>query len=143
VASLRATRTKDFDSLKVGGLLERMGQGLYLCEPPTGYPDTAPAWLSTGALLDRMNFGVQLFAPAHPFTGAEPAIPASLQACRQPQACLDGLGRWLVKDGLSDSTRAVLTEKMGDPALFTGPKHAFQIGKLAALMLGSPDFQRK
>jgi hypothetical protein len=121
-----------------------MGQGLYLCEPPTGYPDTAQAWLSTGALLDRMNFGVQLFAEKHPL--AEPVLPAALAACKDPEACLARMSRWLGLNPLSKSTRAVLSEKMGDPALFTGgkgAKHGFQMGKLAALMLGSPDFQRK
>ena len=33
---------------------------LYLCQPPTGYKDTADAWVSSGALITRMNFAVEL-----------------------------------------------------------------------------------
>ena len=45
------------------GLLEwvnRMGQPLYAYQAPTGFPDRAEAWVSTGSLLTRMNFGLHL-----------------------------------------------------------------------------------
>ena len=38
----------------------QMGEPLYLCQPPTGYPDVAEAWVSTGALVNRLNFGLAL-----------------------------------------------------------------------------------
>ena len=34
----------------------RLGMPLYLCQPPTGYDETAEAWVSSGALVNRMNF---------------------------------------------------------------------------------------
>jgi uncharacterized protein (DUF1800 family) len=37
-----------------------MGEPLYLCQPPTGYADTAEAWVNAGALLARVNFAVAL-----------------------------------------------------------------------------------
>ena len=36
------------------------GMPLYQCQPPTGYKDTADAWVNTGALVSRMNFALQL-----------------------------------------------------------------------------------
>ena len=33
---------------------------LYGCQPPTGYKDTADAWVNTGALVNRMNFALPL-----------------------------------------------------------------------------------
>ena len=33
---------------------------LYQCQPPTGYKDTADAWINTGALVARMNVAVRL-----------------------------------------------------------------------------------
>ena len=33
---------------------------LYQCQPPTGYKDTADAWVNTGALVARMNFAQTL-----------------------------------------------------------------------------------
>jgi hypothetical protein len=37
-----------------------MGMPPYLCQPPTGYADTADAWVSSGALVQRINFAVAL-----------------------------------------------------------------------------------
>ena len=31
-----------------------------MCQPPTGYKDTADAWVNTGALVNRINFALQL-----------------------------------------------------------------------------------
>ena len=33
---------------------------LYFCQPPTGYEDTAEAWVNAGALVSRMNFALAL-----------------------------------------------------------------------------------
>jgi hypothetical protein len=37
-----------------------MGMPLYMQQPPTGYKDTAEAWVSTSGLLARMNLAVDL-----------------------------------------------------------------------------------
>ena len=36
---------------------------LYMCQPPTGYDDTAETWVSAGALVARMNIAQRLTAP--------------------------------------------------------------------------------
>jgi uncharacterized protein (DUF1800 family) len=54
---------------------------LYGCQPPTGYADTAAAWLNAGALLGRMNFAVALAGGRLP--GVVPDVaraPAAQQA---------------------------------------------------------------
>ena len=40
--------------------LQRMGQPLYACAPPTGYPEDSRAWASSSELVNRMNFATQL-----------------------------------------------------------------------------------
>ena len=40
--------------------LQQLGMPLYMCQPPTGYKDTADAWVNTGALVSRMNFALTL-----------------------------------------------------------------------------------
>jgi uncharacterized protein (DUF1800 family) len=40
----------------------RMGEPLYQCQPPTGYPDRGDHWMGTGAVLERLNFSVALTA---------------------------------------------------------------------------------
>src|SRR5271170_1512648 len=42
----------------------RMGEPLFLCQPPTGYSDKAETWVNTGALLNRLNFATS-FASNH------------------------------------------------------------------------------
>ena len=37
---------------------------LYLQQPPTGYKDTADAWVSTSGLLARLNFALDLAGAA-------------------------------------------------------------------------------
>jgi hypothetical protein len=40
--------------------LQQLGMPLYQAQPPTGYADTADAWVNTGGLVNRMNFAVAL-----------------------------------------------------------------------------------
>jgi uncharacterized protein (DUF1800 family) len=44
----------------VARALAAMGMPLYLCQPPTGYDETADAWISSGALVNRINFALEL-----------------------------------------------------------------------------------
>ena len=37
-----------------------MGEPLYGYLPPTGFPDYAESWTTSGTLIARMNFGVRL-----------------------------------------------------------------------------------
>jgi uncharacterized protein (DUF1800 family) len=60
VSALRATNADVQDALPVVRTLQQLGMPLYQCQPPTGYKDTADAWVNTGALVDRMNFAVRL-----------------------------------------------------------------------------------
>jgi uncharacterized protein (DUF1800 family) len=39
--------------------LQQLGEPLYMCQPPTGYKDTADAWISAGGLVTRMNFATR------------------------------------------------------------------------------------
>jgi uncharacterized protein (DUF1800 family) len=93
-----------------------------MCEPPTGYADTASAWVNTGALLNRMNFAVALTggrdgrgrapAPASRVTSADAVIANALAG------------------DLSDSTRSTIAR-------------ATTTAQAVALVLGAPEFQRR
>ena len=60
ISALRATGADVQDALPVVRTVQQLGMPLYQCQPPTGYKDTADAWINTGALVDRMNFAVRL-----------------------------------------------------------------------------------
>jgi uncharacterized protein (DUF1800 family) len=61
-SALRATGGEIIDPRELLKWITRMGQPLYAYQAPTGYPDRADAWVSSGSLLNRMNFGLQLAA---------------------------------------------------------------------------------
>jgi uncharacterized protein (DUF1800 family) len=46
--------------------LRELGMPLYLCQPPTGYDDTAETWVTSGALVARVNFAAQMGVAATP-----------------------------------------------------------------------------
>ena len=62
VSALRALDGEMSGTLHLSQFISRMGQPLYLYQPPTGYPDRAEQWVNTGALLERLNFGLALSA---------------------------------------------------------------------------------
>ena len=53
-----------------------MGQPLYKCQPPTGWADTAEAWVSAGMLVNRITFGAALAAGKVPGVTADPSVLA-------------------------------------------------------------------
>jgi uncharacterized protein (DUF1800 family) len=60
VSALRATGADVSSAAAVARALTSMGMPLYLCQPPTGYAETAEAWVSSGSLVNRINFAVEL-----------------------------------------------------------------------------------
>jgi uncharacterized protein (DUF1800 family) len=114
VSALRATSAEIADARPIVQQLQQLGEPLYQCQPPTGYKDTADAWVNTGALVSRMNFSVALAANRVPRTSvADPSIVSSV------------LG-----DDVSDATKTTIAKATGVP-------------QMAALTLGSPEFQRR
>jgi uncharacterized protein (DUF1800 family) len=59
-SALRATGADIRNAQPLARTLRDMGMPLYFCQPPTGYDETAAAWVSAGALVSRMNFAVDL-----------------------------------------------------------------------------------
>jgi uncharacterized protein (DUF1800 family) len=60
VSAVRATDAEVRDARLLVRQVADLGEPLYQCQPPTGYKDTADAWVNTGALVGRMNFGLAL-----------------------------------------------------------------------------------
>jgi len=98
--------------------LGRMGERLFLAQPPTGYPDVASSWISSDMLLTRMNFASDL--AANRIDGAR--VPMQM-GDTQP---LIGL---IAPGSLSSATQAALSETAGSDTL--------------ALLLAAPEFQRR
>ena len=60
VSAVRATDAEVHEAQPLVRQIANLGEPLYQCQPPTGYKDTADAWVNTGALVGRMNFGLAL-----------------------------------------------------------------------------------
>jgi uncharacterized protein (DUF1800 family) len=43
--------------------LQQLGMPLYMCQPPTGYDDSADAWIAPAALVTRINLSRALAGP--------------------------------------------------------------------------------
>jgi uncharacterized protein (DUF1800 family) len=113
VSAVRATGTEVSDALPLAQAVRQLGMPLYMCQPPTGYPDKAEAWVNTGALLNRMNFALQLVSGR--MRGVQPGTSPA--------------GAVLAQD-VSAVTAATIAK-------------ATDAKQIAALTLGSPEFQRR
>jgi uncharacterized protein (DUF1800 family) len=117
VSAVRASGAEVRDAGAMAQRLAQMGMPLYQQQPPTGYKDTADAWVSTSGLLARLNFALDLAGGRlRGVNLASRDIPAEQ----------------LVPAGLSDTTRRTLASESGLDA-----------ARMAGLVLGSPEFQRR
>ncbi|MGH9385026.1 MAG: DUF1800 domain-containing protein [Vicinamibacterales bacterium] len=124
VSAFRATGADVGLALPVVRELRELGMPLYLCQPPTGYDDTASAWVSSGALVNRMNFALAL---------AENRV----RGVRVPFDSTDSVVS--VRTTLLTNALAGLAS---NGTLQTIEK-ATTVEQTVALALGSPEFQKK
>jgi uncharacterized protein (DUF1800 family) len=101
-----------------------IGEALFQAQPPTGHPDRAEAWVSTGALLARMNFALAL--TRHRYRGVRIDLPAA-------GASIDDVLAAVLHGEATPGTRAILAREA------PGADAATRV----ALTLGAPEFQRR
>jgi uncharacterized protein (DUF1800 family) len=123
-AAVRATGAEVDTALPLLRSLRELGMPLYMCQPPTGYGDTAEDWVNTGALLNRMNFAVALA------DGTMRGVRVSLDGVPTRGSGPGSIAESLLGGDVSEATASTLA-KTTEPA------------KLVALALGSPEFQRR
>ena len=124
VSALRATEADVQQPFPLERTLQQLGMPLYFCQPPTGYKDTAEAWVNSGALIGRMNFALAL--AANTYRGVELGDPLP----DRNQTDADTAVAMFLSDDVSDGTRATIHK-------------ATSAAQVVALALGSPEFQRR
>lgn len=118
----------------IGKRLEPMGQLPYSCQPPTGYPDLAAAWVNPGSLVARIRFALDLVGNRIPGATMDSTPWAQVAGQGSSAERLDRLAAAVLGLRLEESTsRAILGEAKDDD----------DPGRLLGLILGSPDFQRR
>ncbi len=124
----------------------KLGEPLYQQQPPTGYPDVAEAWVNTGALLNRMNFALGLTANRVPGVRVDLARAVGSADRRRPERVLDVLLGSVLQGEATPETRSVLAAQLDNPEIpraTMDDRTNTDVEKLAALVLGSPEFQRR
>jgi uncharacterized protein (DUF1800 family) len=111
----------------LGRQLRTLGMPPYFAEPPTGYSDRAEAWANAGALVQRLNIAMAL-AQGRVRGVSAPSLPA-LEG-DTPHARARSLGASLALRDLAPSTLKAVGQGR-------------TVAEMAALTLGSPEFQRK
>ena len=148
-SAIRATGASTDAASPLIQTVARMGEALYQCQPPTGYSEDSSRWLSNATLLERMNFAVALMANRINGTRVDVSRLVLPEASKDQKRLLDGLLTVLVHSEVSKETRGNLTKVLDDqrakmtPAKFDDRRNAGVISNLAALILGSREFQVK
>jgi uncharacterized protein (DUF1800 family) len=122
ISTVRATGSDVTNAAPLAQTIRQLGEPLYMCQPPTGYADRAEAWVNTGTLLNRMNFAVALVGGR--MRGVQPSAVDSAGTARDQ----------LVNGVLAGDVSAATAQTIGK---------AQDARQATALILGSPEFQRK
>lgn len=144
--------------------LAGMGQEIYCCRPPTGWPDKPDTWLTPGTLVKRLSFAHQLAANAYPGVKFELAQIRPNQPMSNANQALQAYAATLLPGRPVDDTVRLLGEAARDPnyrrtvieaSRAKGssiprpkPKASFEFTpeaevNMVGLLLGCPEFQRR
>jgi hypothetical protein len=96
--------------------------------------------VSAGALIDRLNFALALTEQNVSDVHFDPAGLLKGVDTDHPQAVLDRLSDELLHGEMTDTTRQTLMKRALPQEGADGTVH---VPKLVALILGSPEFQRR
>ena len=146
-----AVRATGVDVQNAGPLvqaLNRMGMPPYGMQPPTGYSMKAEAWVNSNALLSRMNFALALGGGRMPGVKFDPkTVLRGAPPPEKSDAALALLEDALLSGDLSKQTHDLIKKQLDDPQvtgqLLDDPRRAPNLGMIAGLILGSPEFQRR
>jgi uncharacterized protein (DUF1800 family) len=148
VASTARALNADVEiSLPLAQWVGRMGEPLFLCQPPTGYSDRASTWVNTGALLNRLNFALAFSSGKLAGTSVDLGPMYGADAAIDPQTALSRSIEVFLGGQLEPATRQTLETRLGDPQILQAklddPVRQVNEGLLAGLVLGTPEFQRR
>ena len=125
VSAVRVTGMEIANAMPLVQSLRDLGMPIYGAQPPTGYADKAEAWVNSGALLGRMNFALALTSGRMRPLGA--TAPSNVPTAEEARRTLFAVA---LADDVSPSTVATVAKA-------TTP------GQTMALILGSPEFQKR
>src|SRR5437899_4165665 len=147
VSAARAMATDVDTPMPLVQWIGRIGEPLYQCQPPTGYSDKAEAWVNTGALLNRLNYSLAL--AGNRVRGARTDVASLLgtDSSTDPRAALDRAVQLFLGGQAGPTTVETLEKQLDNPQLLQAklddPRIQVDLGVVAGLVLGAPEFQRR
>ncbi len=138
----------------------RIGEPLYQCQAPTGYADKADDWVNTGALLNRLNYSLALagnkvrgsrsdiasLLGVEASSDAKGALDRAVEASDSKRV-LDRAVQVFLGGQAAPSTVETLEKQLDNPqvvqAKLDDPVKHVDLGIVAGLVLGAPEFQRR
>jgi hypothetical protein len=125
----------------------RIGEPLYQCQPPTGYSDKADAWVNTGALLNRLNFTLTLAGNRVRGSRSDVASLLGMASTTDAKPALDRAVGVFLSGQAAPATVETLQKQLDNPqvlqAKLDDPVKQVDLGVVAGLVLGAPEFQRR
>ena len=158
-SAVRATGADVQNAMPLVQNLNQMGMPVYGSQPPTGYSMKAETWVNSAALLNRMNFALALTAGRVPglsvdlrqllatYETSPDKQPSQPYTPTDPDAVLERVERALLAGDVSRQTHDTLEKQLQDPKVtrrvLDDPSRPPDVGVIAGLILGSPEFQRR
>jgi uncharacterized protein (DUF1800 family) len=150
-SAVRDTGANVQNAMPLVQILNQMGMPLYGSQPPTGYAMKAEAWVNSAALLSRMNFAINLTGGRVPglIVDLETLLTQSSQPGMNsgPEAIQAQMESALLAADVSKQTHETIQKQLQDPQItrraWNDPKQLPEMGVIAGLILGSPEFQRR
>jgi hypothetical protein len=147
VSTARAMNAEVEVALPLVQWSNRIGEPLYMCQPPTGYADKAEAWVNTGALLNRLNYALALAGGRLRGARVNADSLLGVDAGKNPQMVLAKAIATFLAGQVSAETRGTLEKQLSDPQVLraTLDDRVMNVdaGLIAGLVLGTPEFQRR
>jgi uncharacterized protein (DUF1800 family) len=129
------------------GWVGRIGEPLYQCQPPTGYADKADTWVNTGALLNRLNYSLALAGNKMRGSRTDVAALLGAEASGDAKGALERAVRVFLGGQAGPTTVETLEKQLDSPqvvqAKLDDPVRQVDLGVVAGLVLGAPEFQRR
>jgi len=132
VSAIRATGAKLTDGTDTCAVIAKMGEPIYDCDDPTGFYDTAEAWMDAGVLTSRWDY-VWKVARGSVRGVKIPEELLSKYASLQPTEARDKMVHDMIGADVGDRTAQALSEAGAGS----------DRKRMLAILLGSPDFQQQ
>lgn len=142
-----AIRVTNAEVTEPGALFEplvAMGQPTYRCDDPTGYYDTADAWLDPGVLAKRWEIALELAAGELEGVRISRSFYGDISESRSTLAWMQSMVDKILPGGASTRTLAMLHEVVREHTKGGRAPRVDELGpQVVGLLLGSPEFQQQ